>query len=258
MNVEHRQERILEILKENSSVRILSLSKELKVSRETIRKDLVEMEKEGLIKKTYGGAVLDISNNETDYDRRKDTESEGKKAIAKKAVQFVEEGDTIYLDYGTTTYALAKELVNFQNITVITNSIPIVNVLIHCQGINLIILGGHLRKNEDSLFGTFAMNNIQDIYVDLGFFGCAGLELEPGLTNYHMGELEISKAMVHHSQSAILLSDHTKFGMIALNKTVDVEELDIIITDKLEKETLFSEIEKRGVEIYLAEGTDSN
>lgn len=254
--VNKRQKKILDLLQENSNVRILTLSKELKVSRETIRKDLVDMEKEGLLKKTYGGAVLDVSNSETDYDRRKEIEKAGKECIARKALDLVEEGDTIYLDYGTTIFTLAKELKKFEKLTVVTNSIPIINELKQSEGIELIILGGNLRKNEDSLFGTFAMNNLQNIYVDLGFFGCAGFDLGPGLTNYHMGELEVSKAMVSHSQTAILLADHTKFGQIALNKTVDVEELDIIITDKITKPKMFESIKGLGLEIFETGGKD--
>lgn len=253
MAVNDRQNRILSLLKETNNVRILTLSKELKVSRETIRKDLVEMERVGLLKKTYGGAVLDVSNNETDYDRRKDIEKAGKEKIALRASQLVEEGDTIYLDYGTTVFALAKELKQFKQLTVVTNSLPIAIELKQSEGIELIILGGNLRKNEDSLFGSFAMTNLQNIYVDLGFFGCAGFDLGPGLTNYHMGELEVSKAMVAHSQTAILLADHTKFGQIALNKTVDVADLDIIITDKVTKPKLFNEISESGLEVFETE-----
>ncbi|GAA3014726.1 DeoR/GlpR family DNA-binding transcription regulator [Tetragenococcus solitarius] len=225
-----RKDKILNIIREKKSVRILDLSKQLKVSRETVRKDINEMEQEGLLKKTYGGAVFDEANVETDYERRKSENQEEKRLIAERAFQFIEPGDTIYLDYGTSTYALAQKLVDFEDLTVVTNSIPIVNLLIRTPGIQLIILGGNVRKNEDSLFGTFGLNNAKNIFIDIGFFGCAGVSPNSGLTNYHMGEIEISKKMVHHSSTAILLADETKFGKSALYKTVELEDLDIIIT----------------------------
>lgn len=254
----NRKDEILEILRKKKSVRILDLSKELRVSRETVRKDILEMEEEGLLKKTYGGAVLDEVNAETDYERRRFENEQEKRKIAERAFCFIESGDTIYLDYGTSTYALAEKLIDFDDLTVVTNSIPIVNLLIHSPGINLIILGGNVRKNEDSLFGTFGLNNAKEIFVDLGFFGCAGIDLKSGVTNYHMGEIEISKLMVDHSRSVILLADATKFGKSALYKTSDLFDLDIIITTDLKDSELEQEFVKRDIEIIQMKGNKSN
>lgn len=253
---DNRKELILDILKEKKSVRILDLSKLLRVSRETIRKDIMEMEEEGLLKKTYGGAVLDEANTETDYERRRAENEENKEKIAERAYQFIESGDTIYLDYGTSTYALAKKLVDFDDLTVVTNSIPIVNLLIHSPGIQLIILGGNVRKNEDSLFGTFGLNNAKEIFVDLGFFGCAGIDIKSGITNYHMGEIEISKVMVANSKTVTLLADETKIGKSALYKTSNLEDVDILITTDIKDFELEDEFLKYNIEIIKTEGTE--
>lgn len=255
---ENRKEQILTILKEKKSVRILDLSKKLRVSRETVRKDITEMEEEGLLKKTYGGAVLDEANTETDYERRRVENEEQKSLIADRAYHFIEPGDTIYLDYGTSSYALAKKLIDFEDLTVVTNSIPIVNLLIHSPGIQLIILGGNVRKNEDSLFGTFGLNNAKEIFVDLGFFGCAGIDIKSGVTNYHMGEIEISKVMLHHSKTVILLADETKFGKSALYKTSNLDELDIVITTDVKDPEVEEEFLKYNIEIIKTEGKDLN
>jgi len=255
---ENRKEQILNILKEKKSVRILDLSKQLKVSRETVRKDIMEMEEEGLLKKTYGGAVLDETNIETDYERRRAENKEQKESIADRAYQFIESGDTIYLDYGTSTYALAEKLVDFKDLTVVTNSIPIVNLLIHSPGVQLIILGGNVRKNEDSLFGTFGLNSAKEIFVDLGFFGCAGIDTKSGVTNYHMGEIEISKVMIHHSKTVILLADDTKFGKSALYKTSNLEDLDIVITTTMKDLEAEEEFLKYGFEIIKTEGGEKD
>ncbi|WP_245249321.1 DeoR/GlpR family DNA-binding transcription regulator [Vagococcus allomyrinae] len=255
---DNRQEQILTILKEKKSVRILDLSKQLRVSRETVRKDIVEMEEQGLLKKTYGGAVLDEANIETDYERRRAENEREKSKIAERAYQFIEPGDTIYLDYGTSSYALAKKLKNFENLTVVTNSIPIVNVLIHSSGINLIILGGNVRKNEDSLFGTFGLTNAKEIFVDLGFFGCAGVDVNSGVTNYHMGEIEISKVMLHHSKTVILLADETKLGKSALYKTSNLDDLDIIITTDIKEPEMEETFIAHNIECIKTEGTQTD
>ncbi|BBU37928.1 DeoR/GlpR family DNA-binding transcription regulator [Aeribacillus composti] len=254
LNAAERKEKIIEILKEKKAVKILSLSKMLKVTRETIRKDLYELEKEGLIKKIHGGAVLDLPNQESDYERRKTKNLEAKRAIAKEAAKHVEDGDIIYLDYGTTTYLLAEELLKLKNITVVTNTIPIVNLLLRSDSVNLVILGGMVRKNEDSLYGPFASNNIKNIYVDIGFFGCGGIDSFSGITNHHIGETEISKEMMSHCQNKIILADHSKFGTTAFNQTATFSDVDIIITDKDIDEEIKSEILKHNVEVVIAKG----
>ncbi|MHC5227266.1 DeoR/GlpR family DNA-binding transcription regulator [Enterococcus sp. LJL99] len=254
MNSNQRKEYILSILEAERSVRINELSRELKVTRETIRKDLYTLEKKGLIKKIHGGAILENHTQETDYEKRKIEKGEEKAKIAKLAVQFIEEGDTVYLDYGTTTLALAKEIIKLKNITVVTNTIPIVNLLLKNDTIDIILLGGLLRKNEVSLYGPFATNNTQDIFVNFGFFGCSGIEANAAITSHHTGEVSVSKEMIKQSQTSVVLADHSKFGMVAFNRTAYFEEIDMIISDVFAKEVKeYATILQHGVELVLAE-----
>ena len=252
MNSEERRDYIIKELEENHTVKILELSKELKVTRETIRKDLYLLEKKGLIKKIHGGAVLETSTQETDYEKRKSEFHKEKLAIAKKAVTYVEEGDTVYLDYGTTTFELAKELLKMKNITVVTNTIPIVNLLLSNDTIELIIPGGIVRNNESSLYGPFASNNIKDIFVTIGFFGCSGIDVERGLTSHHTGENLVSKEMIDHSQTAIVLVDHSKFGSVALNKTATFDQIDIVVTDSPRNNEEYQQYTQQGVDLVYS------
>jgi DeoR/GlpR family transcriptional regulator of sugar metabolism len=256
MNSEARKEYILEKLNMNHSVKIQELSKQLKVTRETVRKDLYTLEEKGLIKKIHGGAILENQTQETQYEKRKNELWGAKERIAKVAVSYIEDGDTIYLDYGTTTLALAKEIAKLKNIklTVVTNTIPIVNTLIGMESINIIIPGGVVRNNESSLYGQFAMNNICDIFVTIGFFGCSGIDAQAAITSHHMGEVLISKQMIKKSQTSIVLADHSKFGNVAFNRTASFEDVDIVITDKITKSVKEYEIlNQYGVEVVLAE-----
>lgn len=251
MNLEARREYILKQLEENNVVKIQELSKQLKVTRETVRRDLYLLEKDGLIKKIHGGAILEVPNRETDYEKRKNEFQKEKEAIAKKAATYIEEGDTIYLDYGTTTLALANEILKMKNLTIVTNSIPIINVLLKNETLELVIPGGIVRKNESSLYGPFASNNIKDIYVNLGFFGCSGFDPKTGITSHHMGESQISKEMIEHSQTSIILADHRKFGNVAFNKTASFDQVDILITDLLINPTDNQSLVQQGVEVVL-------
>ncbi|MEO1773217.1 MULTISPECIES: DeoR/GlpR family DNA-binding transcription regulator [Enterococcus] len=249
MNSAARRDFIIKELEENHTVKILELSRQLKVTRETIRKDLYFLEKKGIIKKVHGGAVLEISNQETDYEKRKNEFHDEKAIIAKKAASYIEEGDTVYLDYGTTTLALAKEIVKMKNLTVVTNTIPIVNLLLKNKTIHLIMPGGIVRNNESSLYGPFASNNIKEIYVSIGFFGCSGIDMERGITSHHTGENLVSKEMIQHSQTTVILADHSKFGAVAFNRTATFDQVDIVITDQSRNKEEQQQLTQQGVEL---------
>ncbi|WP_379946803.1 DeoR/GlpR family DNA-binding transcription regulator [Enterococcus devriesei] len=253
MNQIERKKYILDLLDSERAVRINELSKNLKVTRETIRRDLYSLEDEGSIKKVHGGAILENTSGEIDYNQRKIEKWSEKESIAKAAVQYIEEGDSIYLDYGTTTLALAKEIVKLKNITVITNTIPIINTLVKNQNIDLIIPGGVVRNNEASLFGQFAMNNICDIFITIGFFGGSGIDSKAGITSHHMGEVLVSKQMINQSQTTIFLADQSKFGNIAFNRTANFDDIDILITDKLLSDGYdYSYLNDSGVELVVS------
>lgn len=253
MTPEERREEIVHLLQEKKNMKILELSSKLKVTRETIRKDLYELEEAGLIKKTHGGAVLDESNQESLYDQRRSLNEEDKDKIAELALDYIEDGDTIYLDYGTTTYKLAEKLVHKKQLTVITNTLPIITLLAEMDHIELIIPGGRVRKNEFSLLGPTALDAIENFYVDIGFFGCGGVNTGSEITNFHDQEVEISKKMIQHSTTSIILADHTKFGITAFKKTAAFAEVDIIITNEAVEYKLKNDILSNGTE--LLQGT---
>lgn len=255
MNAEERKKEIIALLKakENRSVRIQELSKLLKVTRETIRKDLYNLAEEGLIKKTHGGAILESKNSETEYEKRREEAEEAKRKIAKAAVSYIEEGDIIYLDYGTTVFELAEEIVNLKKITVVTNSLPIINRLLENSSIEIVVLGGQVRRNEASLYGNFAKQNIRNIYVNIGFFGCSGIDVRAQITNHHIDESVISREMIKRSQTSILLADQSKFGNISLNQIANFKDIDTIITENAGKVAEEKEIIRQGGEIFYAD-----
>lgn len=247
MNAIKRKEYIVNYLKEHHALKFNQLAEQLDVTRETLRKDIYDLEEEGIVRKTHGGAVLATKIKETAYEKRREEFSVEKRIIAKQAVEMIEEGDTVYLDYGTTLYALAEEVARLKNITVVTNSIPIISLLIQSEEIELIIPGGLVRRNEGSLFGEIAENNLKNIFVTIGFFGCAGISAEVGITDHHFGETTNSKTMIRHSETTVLLADSSKFGKCAFSKMAEFSDIDAIVTEKQpeaaeEKEILLNDI----------------
>jgi DeoR/GlpR family transcriptional regulator of sugar metabolism len=255
-----RQNQILKHLHEYRSVKIVDLSKTLNVTRETIRKDLYEMEEKGLVRKVHGGAILNKANLETNYNHRIYTNDEEKRSIAKKAAELVADGDTMYIDYGTTALFFAREILDKKNLTILTNSLPIANELIDYSNHEVVVIGGSIRKNEKSLFGPIAFRVIQDLYVDIGFFGTGGLDLDVGFTNFHLGESEVSRLILKHSQKKVFLADYSKFNTQAMNKVASFDDIDILITDMNTDQEIIKNLRNKNISLIIVdvEGSDQD
>lgn len=248
-----RQDEIMKQLHEFKTVKISELSKELNVTRETIRKDLYEMEEKGLVRKVHGGAILNKANLETSYMNRKSTNEAEKRSIAKRASAFVENGDTIYIDYGTTALLFTREILSKKELTIITNSLPIANEVIDYSDFEVIIIGGHVRKNEKSLFGPIAYRGISRLFVDKGFFGIGGIDIHAGYTNVHMGESEVSRLMMKNSQKNVVMADYSKFNTVAMNQVASIEEVDVLITDENADSELVQQLKERNTTVLTVE-----
>lgn len=203
MDIEERQAKIADLVSANKRVKAHALSRMFNVSVETIRKDLLDLQEQGILVRVHGGAQIRPVGQESDYDRRRHVQAASKAAIAEIAVAGLADGSTIYLDYGTTTFALATALVRANKpVTVFTTTLPIANVLAESQNVETIVLGGILRRNERSLYGPIAERALKSIYLDTGFFGCAGIDAQAGVTNHHPFEAAVShKAMSHCSRA---------------------------------------------------------
>lgn len=247
------------MLYETRSVKISQLTKSFDVSRETIRKDLYDMEEQGLIQKVHGGAILSKANHETDYLNRKNINDSEKRCIAKKAADFVSNGDTIYIDYGTTASYFVNEILAMEDLTIITASLPIAIELSNFTDFEIVLIGGSIRKNEKSLYGPIAHRVLQNLYVDKGFFGIGGVDPEAGLTNFHMGESDISKLMIQHSKMSIMMADYSKFNTVAMNQVASLDDINVLITDdKTDLATLKNlETKVENVFVVTAEGSEN-
>lgn len=253
MLAEERQRLILERLKENESIRIADLCSIFNVTRETIRRDLYEMEAQGLVKKVHGGAIIDKASVEPPYTNRKMSNVAEKEAIAKLAATLVDDGDALFLDLGTTTLMLARHLKSKKGLTVITNSIPIAVELSDCPEIKVMLLGGELRGGELSVSGPIARTNIEEFHVDKTFIGVAGISPNGGVTDFHMGEAEIRKLMLERGEVKIALADYSKFNVVALKLVIPIAGLDVIVTDGKTPREALGQMEKLGVNVMVAE-----
>lgn len=233
MDINQRRQYIIDMVKEQGVVRIADISHELNVTRETIRKDIYTLDKQGLIQAVRGGATASETVSGTKYGHRTVINIPEKQQIAQNAIRFIRDGDSIFLDYGTTAFEVAEAIKrsSLKNITIITNSTTVLSTLLYEKKVDMIFLGGSVRGDEGSVSGPLTLDNINNIYADVGFFGSGGVNLTAGVTNHYFGEVEVSKQMMAHCRIKIVLADHTKFEKTALYRTANINDIDVVITD---------------------------
>lgn len=229
---QERQNEIIERIRVQGIVRVEKLASEFDVSAETIRRDLEKLEEEGCLRRVYGGAVLmDANKTEPLYALRAGLNMEHKIAIGRLASQLIKKGDTLVIDLGTTTLEFAKALAKHTDLLVITNSLHIASTTVEFQGFRVIIPGGHLRAKELTLSGTMTTRFLQQFHVNKTILGAGGIDLENGVTDYHIEEAEVRRTMIDVADEVIVLADHSKFGVTALSRVAPLKAIDICVTD---------------------------
>lgn len=255
MDATARKLAILDLFKDQESLKISDLCKKLNVSRETVRRDLAELQEENQVKLIRGGATLNVSIDETPYEKRLNLMVKEKEAIAEKFCGFIHDHQTIYLDFGTTCLSVAKKLSRFSNLSVVTNSLPIINELYKNDNITLFVLGGVARKNEGSFAGETARNALKTLNINVGFFSGGGFDINYGLSNYNIVESEVSRDAAKKSQKVFVGVDHSKINSVFSQHIADTSEIDTLITNSLDDD-IYNQLKER-VNVVLTDcGTD--
>jgi DeoR/GlpR family transcriptional regulator of sugar metabolism len=212
-----RQNAIMEILRKDKAAAIQKLSEQFDTSTASIRRDLEKMEQQGLIKRTYGGAVLATGVNvEIPLVVREIEQKEAKYKIAREAARFITDQDTIFMDSSTTTKELTNFMEDLKGLTVITNGIRAMTDLSQFDNVTVYGISGQLRRKQLSMVGKQAENCVTDYWASKLFFSCTGLWRSHGAMDYSDAEAEVRKQMMEACQKIILLCDHTKFDLPAL------------------------------------------
>ncbi len=245
-----RQKRILELLNENGAVWVSKLSAELGVTEETIRRDLEKLEEQEALRRTHGGAVpMDDSTYELSLEKRKATNVDIKMKLAKEAVKHIAQGDTIFLDASTTTFYMSKELKKMKNVTIITNSLRIINELDGQQDVKAILVGGKLSDNQ-SFVGGVAENNIENNYfASKFFFSSKGVTKDAGILESNEQECAIKQKMMKNCKKKYYVCDKTKIGKVGFVKLSSLDEMDYIITEAELDEKWQSKLTELDVEL---------
>ncbi len=250
-----RLQKIMSILSQTGNASTSYLSSLLGVSESTIRRDLNEIANTNeMVERVHGGIVLrsDKVGIELMFDLKLDKNIEEKKRIARKALEFIEDGDSIILDSGTTCFQIAKLLYQKKGVRVITCDVKIAEELGKFADTETIIIGGVVRPGYYSIGGDLALEIMSKFSVEKAFLGVDAIDLRKGITNASLFEVGIKKGIIENAKQVIAVLDHTKFGKVALSKVADIDDIEVIITDKGLDENFINAIEKRGIKLILA------
>jgi DeoR family transcriptional regulator, aga operon transcriptional repressor len=252
MLIEERRQHILSLIQKNGRVLVDELSSALDLSKITIRKDLDYLQSKDLIVRTHGGALPAHAGALSDptIQEKKELHHEEKVKIAKAAAAMVSEGQCIILDSGTTTTEIARAILSFRNLTVITNALNIAADLARSD-FEIIMIGGTLRKNSLSVVGPLAEDVLKEMHADIVFMGVDGFDIELGLTTPNVLEARVNRAMAKAAQKVVAVCDSSKFNHRSLSLIVDTSSIDHVITDsKLGADDIKS-IRDAGIEVTI-------
>ena len=253
-----RREKIMDLLREDGSAKVTNLAKLFKVTEVTIRQDLEKLEKDDLIVREHGGAFLkDVEDKVRNFSLVHQQNMDKKQIIAEKSLEFIESGDTIILDSGTTTTEIAKRLRGRHNITVITNALNIALILGAEPGIEVIVTGGEFKPPTLSLTGQKAADFFNGLNVHKLFLATAGISLKAGLTYPSISDIVVKKAMIGAADITYLVADSTKIGKSALASLGALSLIDYIITDEDIKSKHKQVFEEHEIELIIAQKTKS-
>jgi len=263
IEAETRREIILQLLQEQNKIKVSQLAHMFAISTETARRDLEALEQEGIVKRVYGGAILQgYTKEELPFWQKEQQNYLAKQGIGKKAATLINDHETIIIDVGTTTIELAKNIRNVKEVTIITNSLTAANALSIslAQGYfsgEIILLPGTINPAQQSIRGSLTEKLLENFYVDKAFISIGGITINEGITDYDIEEALVSRKMIKQAKQAIVLTDHSKIGVKNFYLISKLNEIDMVISDTLPPKAWEQQLTTLGIE-WVSTNTEEN
>lgn len=234
MLAQQRQTLILDLVQRDGAARVGDLVARFQVSDMTIRRDLDVLVRRGLIDKVHGGATVPMagSTDEPGFAEKSLREQVEKRGIARRAAELVRPGQAVGLSAGTTTWALARELLDVARLTVVTNSPPVAEMF-HESGRadQVVVLTGGVRTPSDALVGPVAVGSLTSINLDTVFLGTHGMDERSGFSTPNLLEAETNKALIRAARHLVVVADHTKWGAVGIATVAPLAQADVLVSD---------------------------
>jgi DeoR/GlpR family transcriptional regulator of sugar metabolism len=248
-----RQQQIVRLLSRQQRLSVAEICGQFSISEATARRDLESLAEQGRIQRVHGGAIpVEQAPPELPILQRESEQANEKQRIGQAAAALVQDGETVFLSSGTTVLEAARALRGRHNLTVITNSLAVVNALAGAEGIAVICLGGMLRNSELSFIGHITELALAELRADKILIGTRAISLEHGLTHDYLAETVTDRAVLKAGKEIIVLADHTKFGRAAAVLLASLEQVHTIVTDRQTSDEFVKAVQERGIKVLRA------
>ncbi|SPF79551.1 DeoR/GlpR family DNA-binding transcription regulator [Pseudoprimorskyibacter insulae] len=248
-----RHTQILDIARREGAVKVEDLAQHFGVTLQTIRRDLAEMDENGHLERVHGGAVLPSGTVNIGYEYRQSMNDEAKRAIAKACAAQVPGDCSLFLNIGTSTEAVARELLAHRSLMVVTNNMNVANILVRNPDCDITLTGGTLRRSDGGLVGPLTQDAVARFKFDIAVIGCSALDEDGDLLDFDFQEVGVSQTIIRQARRVFLVADHSKISRHAPAKIAPLSEVDVLITDLPLPEPLRAKCAEWGVEVIYAE-----
>lgn len=257
MDLNARQELMIERLKNVGSVEVDALAQALGVTTQTIRRDLAELCNTGLATRTHGGARRLVSSVSLGYEERRLEHSAGKKAIGTLAAGLIPNGSSVILNIGTTTEQVASALAMHSDLTIISNNINVIHILRRSRAKALILVGGTVRPSDGAIVGEDAVEHISQFKADFAVIGASALDEDGSALDFDPREVAVARAILRNARTRILVADVSKFGMTAPIRICNVDRLNFVVMDSPPPQSFRKALADAGTTLILPESASS-
>lgn len=252
LKIDIRRQAIMEQLNREGIVQVAQLSERLGATPATIRNDLDTLAAEGQLDRIQGGAVRKVKIAEG-WNGIPAPVGQGRRAIAEAVLSYISDGDTLFINSGMTTMAVAEVLSLRKNLNIVTNSLAVANYLAHQADMRLILLGGELNANYGFTYGGDALEQLNRYQPQWSILSVDGVHPEHGITTYHADEAMIDRTMIARAQKTIIVADHRKIGRVGFSHICGVDAGQILVTDSGCEEVVLEKIENTGATVHVAQ-----
>jgi DeoR family glycerol-3-phosphate regulon repressor len=257
MSQTFRHPEILETARREGKVTVEELAEHFGVTLQTIRRDLTELAEAGRLERVHGGAILPSGTNNILYEERRKLNHDAKTVIARACATHIPDGSSLFLNIGTSTEAVARELLHHRDLMVVTNNMNVADILAPNRECQIILTGGTLRRSDGGLIGELAAATIRQFKFDIAVVGCSAMDEDGDLLDFDIQEIGVSQTIIAHARKTFLVADHSKFGRIAPARITSLSEIDGFFTDRALPASLASLCARWNTQVVTSEIDES-
>lgn len=252
MSQTFRHPDILKIAQREGKVTVEGLADHFGVTLQTIRRDLTELAEANKLERVHGGAILPSGTTNIQYDERRNLNQASKLAMARACARQIPEGSSIFMNIGTSTEAVARELLQHRDLMVVTNNMNIANILVDNPECQIIVTGGAFRRSDGGLVGNITIDTIKQFKFDIAVIGCSALDEDGDLLDFDIQEVGVSQSIIAQSRKSFLVADNSKFSRTAPARIASMRALSTVFTDKPLPRTLKQSCQDWGTQVIIA------